>query len=154
MQVIVDVSEWDEERIREWVVERLAEKLGDLSGRVEQRVAEVLDERLKSLADERLVAEIEAVVRAGVPAPSPRYGQTRLVTFREAVLDQFFTKTDGFRDSGNSWISQRVKETLNALLAKEFAPEIEKARASLREQLDQALSGSMVKALRDALGLR
>lgn len=165
--------EVDEERIVERIVETIvmegdwrdgSEDESRFIRAIKKRVEKELDARIGAALDAalqddlraRVLPRIEQVVREGFPRFNEWGDPTGTMTWEQAVkgaLDSLF-KPNGSGYSRDSWAVKAAKEAFEKTAAATFKAEVETIRAKVRAYVDEQLSGAVVKALREAVGLK
>lgn len=126
--------------------------------KIEARIDALLDEALRGFLVENIRARVEPMIDEAVASGFPRFDEygtprgttTWQATIREAIDGLF--KGQGY--GSRSWASDVAKKAFEEHAAKAFKAEAEAIRAKVREYVDEQLAGTVVKALREAVGLR
>lgn len=133
---------------------RIEEKV---EARINKLVAEAFDGYLAETIRARVEPKIDAAIAEGFPRFN-EYGEAIGTTTWAAVVQEGLARLLGKNERGyygrDSWAVKAAKEAFNKHAAAAFAAEIETIRKRVREYVDEQLAGTVVKALREAVGLR
>lgn len=153
MKIEVTAEGWEEERIVDFVVQHLAERIeAGVEARIKERVDKVIGEKLETAVGDEIDKAVATAINEGWAA-SNRYGEPngRVITTKERVSEWLAEKTHY-----HNRISRReaaLAKAVNAAIDKEFAGELKEIRESFRAQVDAALKAKLGETLRSALGL-
>lgn len=153
------VSEWDDfagsyERVAK---SPLAEQLEKL---IDAKVTEVTTDMVRACFDEkihkRIADTIDEVLAVGW-VKTDNYGNATGASLDlKGRINEIITekKSTGYNRESRTLAEKLVAEKVHEVLTRELNAEIEKARASLRSQLDAVVAGKVAETIKQALGLR
>jgi len=124
-----------------------------VSTMLDKRLAEVLNESLKSQLRDMVKSRLEEIAEKGLPE-FDRYGEMRFTPWSKAVavaLEGLTKKSSSYDDPK---ISTIAKDAFREKITKVLEEESTKIKATIRAAVDEQLSGTVIKTLRDAIGLR
>jgi hypothetical protein len=154
-KVIVQFMGLDAHRIEEMVADTLSrrvEKEVELVSRLRKLAADKLDDRVDDIVEERVRAEVTAILDEGWDVTDQYGARTgQRVTLRDRV-GEILHKRDSYHRK--AWLDEKVEGCVKAIIDRDFSAEIEKAKTDFRKQADELLAGKIADMLRAALGLR
>lgn len=128
---------------------------GAVARLVDKRVRETMNEEIAALIRTRLEPAIETVLAEGFPQRN-HYGEVSGppqpfdATVRSMVQDELKGRNGACRGWARELFEKVWREQIEAALK----GEIETIRAKVRAYVDEQLGGAVVKAMREAVGLR
>jgi hypothetical protein len=163
-KIVLEVRGYDREQLLHQLAERVLSQVHDDNGRsvdaaLREKVAGHIDEMVVSIAQERIRAEVDAVLSEGWQ-PMSQWGEPQgtRITLRARVAETLtrkgrFGRNDGYNTPETTWVEHVGKELLDAWVRAELSKELESAKVRFREQVDAVLQSKLVDVLRTSLGL-
>jgi hypothetical protein len=129
---------------------------------VEKRIGDHVDELIDTIAREQIEAlvgaQIAAVAAEGFPVfdrDGCSHGREPFAAYVRKAIDGMFSKHSKHNNfSSRSQATTLAEEAFRVQVQAAFQDEIEAVRTRVREYVDEQLAGTVVKALREAVGLR
>jgi hypothetical protein len=154
MKIMIEIGGVEEQ----WLVDRVTRQVLAQFAEVNERafndalkdsVSEGVAKQAAEISAEKLTPLVDDVLLNGFMSDDG-YGRTKTQTVK-SLIASFFTSSDNYRDS---WAKKRTEELLNEAMKKEFQPQIDAAKKTLRERLDYILGEKVSLAVREAVGLK
>lgn len=125
----------------------------EVDRQIKKAVHAAIGERLLVIADEIVRPVIAEIVREGWSQTDTWGNPTgKTLSLKQRVTEYLFGKSD--RYSSERPIESIFREELKKGLASEAGEALQKAIAELRKKVDEELSGRVIKAMRESLGLK
>ena len=128
-----------------------------VSKMLDEKLAEVLNDSLKSQLQEILKARVEEIAARGLPE-FDRYGEMTFTPWSKAISLALHSLTK--LPKGSSSYNNEPKlvsiarEAFKENIVKVLKEEGENVKVAVRAAVDEQLSGTVIKTLREAIGLR
>lgn len=128
-----------------------------VSKMLDEKLAEVLNDSLKSQLQEIVKARIEEIAASGLPE-FDRYGEMTFTPWSKAISLALHSLTK--LPKGSSSYNNEPKlvsiarEAFKENIVKVLKEEGENVKVAVRAAVDEQLSGTVLKTLREAIGLR
>lgn len=126
---------------------------------LEQRIDELAAEQVRDCFDEiikaRIVAAVDEVLAEGWRR-TDEYGNPRGDKLDlKGRISEHLTKhqSGGYGREARTFVDELVHKTVESVFTRELQGELEKARKSLRAQLDAVVAGKVAETIKQALGL-
>jgi hypothetical protein len=127
-----------------------------VNARIEQIAVSLVREAFDTAIVERIAAAVDAVLAEGWRKTNS-YGDAvgdrvdLKGRISEVILEK---KSEGYQGAKYTLAESLVRERVTEVMDRDLKAEVEKAKASLRAQLDAAVTAKFVETLKQALGVR
>lgn len=140
----------------DWYPSKLSEKLqARIEARLEEVVESAIGDEFKAMVRARVEPVIESAVASGFPrfdrdgralAPEP------FAAYVRGAIDGMFKSTGHY--SRKSEATEIAEKLFREHVEKAFKEELEAIRSRVRSYVDEQLAGTVIKSLREAVGLK
>lgn len=150
--MLLKVSGYDEERMLDMMAEKLVERAAnELDKRVADAVEAAVASTAEKLARERLEAECERVLTEGWQK-TDQYGapQGKVMSLKDR-MSEMLNRTTGY--NSQRWADELIQKAMTDHFGRAFRDESNALLNKFRAQADELLSSKIAEMLKSALGL-